>query len=91
MTGPVPKILVVDDIPDNIDLMRYYLEPSNCIVHAAQNSREALSALRREEFDLILLDIMMPGIDGIQLCRILKAHEMTRARSSPPSRPRSPR
>jgi DNA-binding response OmpR family regulator len=58
--------------------MRYYLEPSNCDVHAAQNSREALAALRREDYDLILLDIMMPGIDGIQLCRILKAHELTR-------------
>jgi DNA-binding response OmpR family regulator len=73
-----PKILVVDDIADNIDLMRYYLEPSGYAVHAAHNSREALAALRREELDLILLDIMMPGIDGIQLCRILKSHELTR-------------
>jgi DNA-binding response OmpR family regulator len=74
----IPKILVVDDLADNIELMRYHLEPANCLVHAAHNSREALAALRREEFSLILMDIMMPGIDGIQLCRILKAHEQTR-------------
>jgi DNA-binding response OmpR family regulator len=78
MSSSSVRILVVDDISDNIELMRYHLEPAGYSVHAARNSREALAALRREDFDLVLLDIMMPGIDGIQLCRILKTHELTR-------------
>ena len=68
-----PCILVVDDNPTNIDILNTRLTASGYRVITAADGEEALSAARGQQPDLILLDIMMPKIDGISVCRELKA------------------
>jgi putative two-component system response regulator len=71
-------ILVVDDTPDNLDLMSNLLR-DRYQVRVANHGERALSMARSGlAIDLILLDIMMPGIDGYEVCRQLKAHPGTR-------------
>lgn len=71
-------ILVVDDIPDNVDLLDGILSPKYR-VKVALNGKQALKiATSSEPPDLILLDIMMPGMDGYEVCRRLKAIRATR-------------
>ena len=75
------KILVVDDEPDSADLLRLRLERSgiNCEVEVAYGGNEALQKVHQFMPDLILLDIMMPNIDGFEVCRRLKSDANTRA------------
>ncbi|OPL08504.1 MAG: hypothetical protein AVO33_11160 [delta proteobacterium ML8_F1] len=78
MTGPTYKqarILIVDDIPENLEIAGRILENSDYDVHIADSGEKALSLLEHVDFDLILLDIMMPGIDGFETCRRIKARE----------------
>jgi putative two-component system response regulator len=73
-----PTILVVDDTPDNLALMQSLLR-DRYKVKAANNGERALKIAAAEQPpDLILLDIMMPGIDGYEVCRRLKADAATR-------------
>jgi PAS domain S-box-containing protein len=69
------KILVVDDNPDNIDLMVIMLKSQKFEVRSAFNGLEALDILRSEKIDLIISDILMPVMDGFQLCRECKLDE----------------
>ena len=73
----VQKILVVDDEPDIIELVSYNLKKAGYSVVSASDSEEALSQVRKDRFDLIVLDLMLPGIHGIELCRILRNNEKT--------------
>jgi len=66
------KILVVDDEPEIVRVLRGYLEQSNYTVIAAYSGPEALRRARTESPDLILLDIMLPGMDGIDVCKALR-------------------
>lgn len=66
------KILVVDDEAVNLQVLRDILSDTYALVYA-KNGQEALAAARRHRPDLILLDIMMPDMDGYELCRRLKA------------------
>jgi PAS domain S-box-containing protein len=66
------RILVVDDNPENIDLMMIMLNSKNYDVISAGNGQEALEKLRSGKFDLIISDILMPIMDGFQLCRECK-------------------
>lgn len=68
-------ILVVDDIPANRTLLRNTLEPSGYEVLLASDGEAGLKVAARALPDLILLDVMMPKMDGIETCRRLKAHE----------------
>jgi len=68
------KILVVDDIPANVLLLKMMLEQSGFGVLTAQGSEEAFSRLEEEQVDLILMDVVMPGIDGFELAKQLKEH-----------------
>ncbi len=77
MTRP-PKILVVDDQPVNITLMQKKLESEKMTVLTARSGFEALEAVAAEPPDLILLDVMMPGMDGLEVCHRLKSNEDTR-------------
>jgi PAS domain S-box-containing protein len=71
-------VLVVDDAPEHIDVLREILK-ENFNIKAASNSRKALEiALNDHRPDLILLDILMPDMDGYEVCRRLKADERTR-------------
>jgi two-component system sensor histidine kinase/response regulator len=73
-----PSILVVDDQPINVQLLKRKLEREGIRVTAAYNGLEALDLTRKVMPDLILLDVMMPDMDGIEVCQRLQADETTR-------------
>jgi putative two-component system response regulator len=70
--APRPIILVVDDVQPNRQLLRAHLAESGCDVEEASDGVEALELIKASEPDLILLDISMPRMDGLTLCRTLK-------------------
>jgi len=72
-----PKILVVDDQPINIKLLQRKLERQDMDVYVAYNGRECLKIVEETKPDLILLDIMMPEMDGIETCQRLKSNPVT--------------
>jgi len=72
------KILVVDDTPANVDLLQGLLTRDGYVVQTAVNGEDALAAVARDAPDLILLDVMMPKIDGFEVCRRLKQDPGTR-------------
>ncbi len=65
-------ILVVDDLPENIQVVKALLEPHGYDIRTAQNGIEALEFVALTPPDLILLDLVMPGMDGFEVCRRLK-------------------
>lgn len=67
------RVLVVDDEADIIDLAALYLEGEGFEVQRASSGTEALDAVREEPPDLVILDIMLPGIDGWEVCRRIRA------------------
>ena len=69
----VKKILIVEDDQDIIDLLKYNLEKEGYKCYTANNGMEAVDLAEDEEPDLILLDIMMPEMDGIETCRVIKS------------------
>ncbi len=71
------RVLVVDDIPANVKLLQARLEAEYFEVLTASSGREALDICARERVDVVLLDVMMPGIDGFEVCRRLKASTAT--------------
>ena len=77
-TPPVHTVLVVDDTPENIDVLTGILSP-HFKVKAARNGARALRIAQNEKPpDIILLDIMMPEMDGFEVCRVLKSQGATR-------------
>lgn len=66
------KVLLVDDEEDILDLLRYNLEREGISVTTAKDGREALKAAKRDHPDLVVLDIMMPGMDGVEVCDQLR-------------------
>lgn len=72
------KILVVEDDRDILELMTYNLEKEGYVVATAMAGEEALKKISQFDPDLILLDLMLPGIDGMEICRQLKQQEKTR-------------
>ena len=72
-----PTILAVDDHPLNVELLREYLEGTGCVFLTASDGEEGLRAVERHRPDLVLLDVVMPRIDGIELCRRLKSNPAT--------------
>jgi len=67
-----PLILIVDDNPKNLQVLGNYLQNEGYKVEFALDGNSALDWIERTEFDLILLDIMMPGMDGFEVCRNIK-------------------
>ena len=72
------EILIVDDIPTNIKLLYEVLQQSNYKVSIAKNAESAFKKLEKIVPDLILLDVMMPGLDGFEVCKKLKQNPKTR-------------
>ena len=71
------RILVVDDEPDAIELIRFNLKASGYEVLTAEDGEEALANARKFSPDMILLDVMLPEIDGLEVCKILRRDPAT--------------
>jgi DNA-binding response OmpR family regulator len=67
-----PKILIVDDEPPIIDLLSYNLKQAHYDVVIARDGQQALDQARQEQPDLIILDLMLPKLDGLEVCRTLR-------------------
>ena len=78
MDEPQAKILVVDDELKNVKLLEALLLPRGYAVVKAYNGEEALQQVQQEQPDLILLDVMMPLLDGFEVCKRLKENDETR-------------
>ena len=72
------NILIVDDTPENLTLLRQMLTEKGFLVRPAISGEVALNSVQTNLPDLILLDILMPGMDGYEVCRRLKSQERTR-------------
>lgn len=70
-------VLIVDDTPQNIHVLMEAMEDSCCVL-AAKSGEEALRKIQENKPDLILLDVMMPGMDGFEVCRRLKQNDATK-------------
>lgn len=71
-----PMLLVVEDDLDLAHLVEYNLHRAGYKCHISGSAEEALEELARKSFDLVLLDIMLPGIDGFELCRQIRQHQL---------------
>lgn len=71
------KILVIDDEPDIVELVSYNLRKEGFEVSTASDGEEALAMIRKGNFDFLVLDLMLPGIQGMELCRILRSDPKT--------------
>ena len=76
---PKEKILVVDDEEDILELVRYNLEREGFQVTCAESGEMAMERTRQEAPELIVLDLMLPGIDGLEVARLLKQDQKTAA------------
>jgi len=75
----MPKtIYVVEDEKDIADLVEHYLKKDGFRSEAISDGRKALERIRRQPPDLLVLDLMLPGLDGLELCRILRAEPSTK-------------
>lgn len=72
-----PTILIVDDQPQNLRLLEAVLEPRGYRTVSAESGEAALQVLSREQADLVLLDILMPGMDGYEVCRRIRENPAT--------------
>ena len=70
-------VLVVEDDPDIADLVTRYLEKAGYAAARVSSGRDALDAVRAKAPDLIVLDVMLPHVDGLEVCRLLRANELT--------------
>src|SRR5271154_5261207 len=71
------RVLVVDDVPANVKLLEARLTAEYFDVITATNGAQALQICERAECDLVLLDVMMPDMDGFEVCRRLKSNPAT--------------
>ncbi|HLA42017.1 MAG TPA: response regulator, partial [Aggregatilineales bacterium] len=72
------RILIVDDEEDTLKLLKMIVELSGMVAYTTLNSLDALTMAKVEQPDVVLLDIMMPKLDGFQLCKMLRADPITR-------------
>jgi len=72
------SILVVEDEEDILDLISYNLKQAGFSIIAVESGEEALEVASEENFSLVLLDLMLPGIDGLEVCRLIRAKPETK-------------
>ncbi|MGB3138483.1 MAG: response regulator [Nodosilinea sp.] len=70
-------VLVVEDTPSEMELMVHYLRDSGCTVISAVTAQEALDKAAEHSLDVIITDVVMPGMSGFELCRSLKKQPAT--------------
>lgn len=75
---PIPKILLVDDVPANLTALEAVFAPLGCELVFASSGEEALRALLRDDFAVIILDVQMPGLDGFQTADLIRRRERSR-------------
>ena len=73
MSAAKHKILIVDDEPDILELIEYNLKKEGYLVYTATNGQEGVAEAKKILPDLIILDVMMPKMDGIEACRIMRS------------------
>jgi DNA-binding response OmpR family regulator len=73
------RILIVDDDPLILDLFEFSFDPAKFEIIRAQNGREGLEKALKENADLVLLDVMMPDLNGYEVCRQIKNNPATRS------------
>lgn len=73
-----PRVLVAEDIPANRNILAQFLREIGYSVIETENGREALDAVMNEKPDIVILDIAMPEMDGIEVCRIIKTNPLTK-------------
>src|SRR3954451_7810612 len=73
------RILIVEDDPDIADLVARYLDKAGFVTERAANGRDALAALAARQPDLMVLDLMLPQVDGLEVCRQARANPHTAA------------
>ncbi len=73
--APAKKILIVDDEPDILEFLQYNLKKEGYAVVTANDGKQAIEVAEREKPNLIILDIMMPELDGVETCRILRGRK----------------
>lgn len=72
-----PKILIVDDNIPNLELLQAYLEDIDCVIEQAEDGTVALEMIKKDQPDLLILDVMMPKISGFEICKKLKSDPAT--------------
>jgi len=72
------KILIVEDTPLNMELCRDLLEVAGYTIYEAVDARQAIEQAKQERFDLILMDIQLPGMDGLSATRIIKGESINK-------------
>ena len=72
------NIVIVDDEIDILEILKINIERNNCKAHCFQDGESAISHILKNIPDLIILDLMLPGIDGFDICRLLKNKDLTR-------------
>lgn len=78
MTGEAYEILIVDDEEADLMMLTRFLNCNQYTLHTAGNGKEAIELARKIKPDLVLLDVMMPEMDGYEVCRILKRDAATK-------------
>jgi phosphate regulon transcriptional regulator PhoB len=71
------SILIVDDEPDIVSIVTYNLKKEGFIVSAVTDGGEALDVIKKGDFNLVILDLMLPGIHGMEICRTLRSNAKT--------------
>ncbi|MDP3049703.1 MAG: response regulator, partial [Thermodesulfovibrionales bacterium] len=66
------KVLIVDDEKDIIELITYNLNKEGFVTDSAPDGETALAKIKKGNYDLVILDLMLPGLQGIELCRIIR-------------------
>jgi phosphate regulon transcriptional regulator PhoB len=72
------KILVIEDEPDIAELVRYHLEKAGLPARIVADGKQALELIARDQPDLIILDLMLPGLDGLEVCRRIRGSQATK-------------
>jgi CheY-like chemotaxis protein len=78
MTPAGPRVLLVDDVDDNLCALEAILRPLDLVLVLASSGPEAMKALLREDFALILMDVVMPGLDGFETAARVKRLDQTK-------------
>src|SRR5213083_2573399 len=79
MTAMTTRVLIVEDDPDIADLIAGYLHKAGFTTEHSASGREALQAIAARPPDLLVLDLMLPQVDGLEICRVVRGNEATAA------------